>query len=149
MSKTFTIFGSDDAIEPLKLINDFKGRGKAFKITLDSYVTDDELKSAKQRGYQWGVVYKHLLSYFKKEPRKFLEYVLEVGLTKEFIHEWIKRKYKISTTEMGMNKFCKLVDDIRHDALHDLSLHIPVPNEAELMEAYEGYLKTIGGSDER
>jgi hypothetical protein len=111
---------------------------------LDSYVSDKEAKSHKQRKYQWGVVYKHLLEYFANEPRKFLEYVLQVGLSKEFIHEWIKLKYKITTTEMSMYDFCKLIDKIRHDALHDLGLRIPEPNEAELMQAYEEYLKTIG-----
>ncbi len=42
-----------------------------------------------------------------------------------------------------MKPFCKLVDEIRHDALHDLGLRIPEPNEEELMKAYEDYLKEL------
>jgi len=143
MPKTYIIYGSEDALEPLELINKFKGSGKVFSITLDSIVDEGDFKSHKQRKYQWGIVYKHLLEYFANQPRKFLEYVLQVGMSKEFIHEWIKLKYKVSTTEIDMLKFCKLINAIRHDALHDLGLHIPEPNEAELMQAYEEYLEEL------
>lgn len=144
MSRKWVIFATEDADGPLELINRFKGKGKVFTVELDSDVEDGIFKSHKQRKYQWGVIYQHLLDYFKQEPRKFLEYVLQVGLSKEFIHEWIKLKYKIKTTEMDMKPFCKLVDNIRHDAFHDLGLKIPEPNEEELMKAYEDYLKTMG-----
>lgn len=144
MPKTWIIFATEDADEPIELINKYKGKGTVFKITLDSDVEEGIFKSHKQRKYQWGVVYTELLNYFANQPRKFLEYALQVGMSKEFIHEWIKLKYKVKTTEMDMKPFCELIDNIRHDAFHDLGLRIPEPNEDELMQAYEEYLKERG-----
>lgn len=102
-------------------------------------------RSIAQNKYLWGVVNAHILGYFKVHMQKFFEYLLITGLTAEFIHEWIKLRYKVrSTTRLTTEEFCELVYQIRHDMYHDLGLHIPEPNEGELMQAYEEHLKIRG-----
>jgi hypothetical protein len=134
-----TVFSVEEGQEICAMIMRYAGKGKAFEVTLSS---DIDQRSAKQNSYLWGVVYKSFLEYFKQSPRKFLEYVLQVGFNAEFIHEFIKKKYKVSSTTLeNTHSFCQLVDNIRHDALHDLEFDIPLPNEKELMASYEQYLK--------
>jgi hypothetical protein len=117
---------------------------KPFKVSLSSKLDDNDIRSNQQNKYLWGVVYNEMLKYFKDNPREFLEYLLQVGLNKDFIHEYCKRKYKVNSTAfLDTRKFFDYVENIKHDCYHDLGFRIPNPNEDQLMQAYEQYLKII------
>ena len=117
--------------------------GKApFKVV---FARSKTTRSVAQNNYYWSVIVGKLVSYFLLNPLKFVNYVLCIGIRKEFIHTWLKMKYKIdSTADLSTKEFNESIEEIIADMKIDLNLDIPLPNEKELLSSYEDYLKTKG-----
>lgn len=109
-------------------------RTEGYEVTVDIEVKDRHMRSSPQLRYLWGVVYEHIMVFYRGNISALLKDVIiafRVTDTKEFIHNMLKAWFNkgISTSKLNHKQMGEYIQSIRDYYYHAHQLLIPEPEK--------------------